>query len=189
MSLLLRAVLLSIAIIGTSAHAASDRFYKEKPSSMNGFLADKDPTYLKECGSCHFPYSPGLLPARSWELHLTRLDRHFGETVNLPPASLSAVRKYLTDNAADKSPYDGSIAFMERIKDKTPYRLLDVPTMREMHRIILAVIDRRAKIKVRTLTNCSACHTYADEGSFGIEEMLVPGLSVQRKAEQRPLSR
>lgn len=180
---LLRVAVAAFALSGLAAQAASERFYKEKPDSMNGFLAAKDPTYVKECGSCHFPYSPGLLPARSWELHMSRLEKHFGETVNLPPATLGAVRKYLTENAADKSPYDGSVAFMERIKERTPYRLLEVPTMREMHRIILEVIDRRAKIKVRTLTNCIACHTFADEGSFGINEMRVPGLSTTRKAQ------
>ena len=154
---------------------------------MGGFLAAKDPTYVKECGSCHFPYSPGLLPARSWELHMTRLDKHFGETLNLNPATQAAVRKYLTDNAADKSPYEGSIAFMERIKDsQTPYRLMEVRTMVEMHRIILEVIDRRAKIKVRKLTNCNGCHTYADEGSFGYQELLIPGLTVQRRRSSAP---
>jgi hypothetical protein len=179
-----------MALTCFAAHAASDRFYKEVPGSMNGFMAAKDPTYVKECGSCHFPYSPGLLPVRSWELHMTRLDKHFGETLNLSPATASAVRKYLTDNAADKSRYEGSIAFMEKIKDsQTPYRFLEVRTMVEMHRIILEVIDRRAKIKVRTLTNCSGCHTYADEGSFGNSELLVPGLSVMRKAEQRALAK
>ncbi|TRZ56674.1 MAG: hypothetical protein D4S02_15065, partial [Rhodocyclaceae bacterium] len=23
-------------------------------------------TYVKECGACHFPYQPALMPARSW---------------------------------------------------------------------------------------------------------------------------
>ncbi|MEO5691714.1 MAG: hypothetical protein ABIQ72_01195 [Usitatibacter sp.] len=186
---LLQVAVAAFALSSLAAQAASERFYKEVPGSMNGFLAAKDPTYVKECGSCHFPYSPGLLPARSWELYMKRLDKHFGETLNLPPAAMSAVQKYLMDNAADKSPYDGSVAFMERIKERTPYRLLEVPTMREMHRIILEVIDRRAKIKVRTLTNCIGCHTYADEGSFGNSELLIPGLSVRRKPEERALSK
>ena len=188
MKVLFRIGLAAIAMACVTAHAASERFWKEKPGSMGGFMAAKDPTYVKECGSCHFPYSPGLLPVRSWELHLSRLDKHFGETLSLQPATMSTIRKYLLDNAADKSPYEGSIAFMEKTKEtSTPYRLLDLRTMREMHRIILEVIDRRAKIKVRTLTNCQGCHTYADEGSFGYNELLIPGLSVQRKAEERAL--
>ena len=190
MKVLIRAVFATLAMVCLTAHAASDRYYKEKAGSMNGFMAAKDATYVKECGSCHFPYSPGLLPVRSWELHLSRLDKHFGETLNLPPATTATIRKYLVDNAADKSQYEGSLAFMERTKDsQTPYRLLELRPMREMHRIILEVIDRRAKIKVRTLTNCQGCHTYADEGSFGNSELLIPGLSVMRKAEERALAR
>jgi len=33
-------------------------------------------------------------------------------------------------------------------------------------------------VKVKTLANCNACHTKADEGSFGLDEMHVPGLYV-----------
>ena len=35
----------------------------------------------------------------------------------------------------------------------TPYRLMDVPLYREMHRIIREVISIKSKVKVRTLTN------------------------------------
>ena len=164
-----------------SAQAANDRFYKEKPDSRNGFLAARDPLYVKECGSCHFPYSPGLLPARSWELHMTRLEKHFGEIVNLPAESQAAIRKYLVENAADRSSFEGSLTIMERIDPKrTPYRLQQIPLLREYHRVILEVIDRKPKIKVRTLTNCNGCHQGADQGSFGYEELVVPGLTLMR---------
>ena len=167
---------------GLAAHAANDRFFKERPDSRNGFLAATDPTYVKECGSCHFPYSPGLLPTRSWELHLARMEKHFGEQVSMSPQTAQAIRKYLLDNAADKSPFEGSQVVMERIDPKrTPYRFWDVPIFREMHRVMAEVIDRKPRIKVRTLTNCNGCHQGADGGSFGYEELLVPGLTVQRK--------
>ena len=169
------------AIAAFTAHAANDRFYKDSPGSMHGFLAARDPLYVKECGSCHFPYSPGLLPARSWELHMKRLEKHFGESIALPPATQDAISRYLAENAADRSKFEGSLTFMERIDPKrTPYRFQQVPLFREMHRVVLEVIDRKPKIKVRTLTNCNGCHQAADEGSFGYEELLVPGLSMMR---------
>jgi hypothetical protein len=49
-----------------------------------------------------------------------------------------------------------------------------------MHRIVLEVIDLKPKIKVRTLTNCNACHQRAAEGSFWIDELVVPGLTPTR---------
>jgi cytochrome c553 len=174
----LAAILLSLLTVSLSAQAADDRFFKEKPGSMNGFLAARDPLYVKECGSCHFPYSPGLLPARSWERHFQRLDKHFGEIVQLNDATRASLRKFLTENAADVSPYEGSKTFMEQIKaDKTPYRFSDVPLFHTMHRIVLAVIDAKPKIRERKLTNCSGCHQMADEGSFGLEELAIPGLT------------
>lgn len=164
-----------------AAQAANDRFYKERPDSRNGFLAAQDPLYVKECGSCHFPYSPGLLPARSWDLHMKRMEKHFGETVNLSEQSRAALRKYLVENAADASPFEGSLTIMERIDPaKTPYRFWDVPLFREMHRIIAEVIDKKPRIKVRTFTNCNGCHQSAETGSFGYEELVVPGLTVMR---------
>ena len=177
------AAAMAIALGAGPALAANDRFYKESPNSVNGFMPARDPLYVKECGSCHFPYSPGLMPARSWELHIKRLDKHFGENVELPPAKREAIRKYLVDNAADRSSFEGSLTFMERIDPKhTPYRLQQIPLFREMHRVVLEVIDRKPKIKVRTLTNCNGCHQGADDGSFGYQELVVPGLSVMRPA-------
>jgi len=171
------AVALAAAATSFACQAANDRFYKEKPGSMNGFLAATDATYVKECGSCHFPYSPGLLPARSWELHMNRMEKHFGESLNLPEQSQAAIRRYLVENAADKSRFEGSLTMMERIDPaRTPYRFWDVPLFREMHRMVAEVIDRKPRIKVRNLTNCNGCHRGAESGSFGYEELVVPGL-------------
>ena len=166
----------SCAMFG--AEAANDLFHKRSADSRNGFLAATDATYVKECGSCHFPYSPGLLPARSWELHMGRLERHFGESIALDPATHRKVADYLAAHAADRSEYHGSRLFLERLDPKeTPYRLLDVPLYRDMHLIIREVIHLKPRIRVRTLTDCGACHQYADRGSFGNDELLIPGLT------------
>ena len=41
------------------------------------------PTYVKECGSCHFPYQPAFLPARSWQKIMGSLKEHFGENAEV----------------------------------------------------------------------------------------------------------
>lgn len=173
----------SIAIaVGLAAclpsHAADDRFHKKTADSMMGFMPAADARYVKECGSCHFPYSPGLLPARSWIRDMEGLDRHFGESVRLDAATRAEIVDYLTKNAADVSPYEGSKVFMEMIPATyTPLRFMHVPKFRQMHTVIREVINTKSKVKVRTLTNCNACHVKADAGSFGLEEMYVPGLT------------
>jgi hypothetical protein len=179
-----RAVILVLltGLAAVHAMAANDLFQKDGAASRNGFLAATDPTYMKECGACHFAYSPGLLPARSWELQMSRMEKHFGESVVLPEPARESIRRYLVENAADRSDYAGSQLFMERLDPKaTPYRLMDVPLYREMHRIVLEVIGIKSKVKVRTLTNCNACHQYAPEGSFGNRELFIPGLTPLRR--------
>jgi len=173
-----RFVLVAALAASLAAGAADDRFHKTAPDSMMGFLPARDPLYVKECGSCHFPYSPGLLPARSWTHIVGRLDRHFGENVSLDAATRTKIEDYLVKNAADVSPYEGSKTLMERVKpNATPRRLSEVPLFRQMHTVMMEIISSKQKVKVRTLTNCNACHTKAAEGSFGLDEMYVPGLT------------
>ncbi len=181
--------LISLAVVAFasgSSLAANDRFYKDTPDSKRGFVAATDPLYVKTCGSCHFPYSPGLLPARSWVRHLDRVDKHFGESIKLAAEEREALQRYLTANAADVSPYEGSQLFMERIDPaSTPYRFRDVFLFREMHGIIINVIEVKPQVKVRSLTNCNGCHLAAERGSFGTEELFIPGLSKNRRDGRR----
>jgi hypothetical protein len=174
-----KAILMAALAASLAAVAADDRFDKRSsPDSKMGFVAARDPLYIKECGSCHYAYSPGLMPARSWVRVLDRMDKHFGESVRLDAATRAKLEAYLASNAADVSPYEGSKAFMERIPAAlTPYRFSNVPTFREMHTVVREVISTKTKVKVRTLTNCNACHQKADEGSFGLSELYIPGLT------------
>ena len=175
----MRNTLLAVMLAASfAAGAADDRFHKKTPDSMMGFLPGKDPAYVKECGTCHFPYPPGLLPARSWIRQLDRMQKHFGETVQLSADTRAALQEYLTRNAADVSPYEGSKAMMEKVSEsRTPYRFSDVPLFRQMHTVIWEVINTKPKVKVKTLANCNACHTKAAEGSYGLDELYVPGLT------------
>lgn len=169
------AVMIAAAL---AAGAADDRFRKPTPDSTMGFVPARDPLYLKECGTCHFAYSPGLLPARSWVRQLERMERHFGETIKLDAQTRAHLGDYLTKNAADVSPFEGSRTLMERIRPAdTPYRFSHVPLLREMHTVIWEVINTKNKVKVRSLANCGACHQRAAEGSFGNDELYIPGLT------------
>ena len=94
------------------------------------------------------------------------------------PDALARLRTYLTQNAADNSPYEGSKIIMERLEpSSTPQRVTYVPHLATHHRVILEVLKVNTKVKVRTLTNCDACHQKAADGSFGYDELMIPGLS------------
>ncbi len=161
-----------------AAGAADDRFVKERPGSMNGFMPVTNQQYLKECGACHFAYLPGLMPARNWQAVMTSLDKHFGENVQLPESSRSALLDYLTANASDRSPYAGSRWLNENIPaNRTTRRLTAIPFIAYKHTVVLEAIARNFKIEVRKLTNCQSCHTEIENGSIGIMELYIPGLT------------
>ncbi len=160
-------ILAAIALLaaGGVALGADDRFVKEKPGSMNGFLPVKNEQYLKECGACHFAYLPGLMPARDWEAVMTTLDKHFGENVQLAQPTRAALLRYLTDNA-DNIP-----------ASHTTRRITAIPYVAFKHTVVKEAISRNFAIAVRKLTNCQQCHTEIENGSIGIHELYIPGLT------------
>ena len=170
--------LLLLGMLTSSLDAlAIDEFFDKSAGHMNGFLEVTDKTYLKECGSCHFPYSPGLLPAASWNRIMSQPDKHFGDNIKLDAATHSAILRYLADNAADKSPYLGSQILMEKINPNSPpARVMSVPRLRDKHYVMKEVIAKNGNIKVRTFANCDGCHQAAAKGDFGYAELVVPGV-------------
>ncbi len=169
---------LALLLLQGPAYAANDRFAKDRPDSMNGFAVVTDEKYRHECGSCHIAYSPGLLPSRSWDLVLQRLDKHFGETVSLRPEERAAISSYLASNAMDHSAYAGSRVLLEKLPDNyTPPRIMLMPYLAYNHAVIREAISKNGKVEVKRLANCSQCHTKAEAGSFSIDELFIPGLT------------
>ncbi|MCF8066684.1 MAG: diheme cytochrome c, partial [Desulfarculaceae bacterium] len=50
-----------------------------------------NPLYKEQCGACHMPYQPPLLPAASWGRILALLPEHFGDQVDLSPQDRAAL--------------------------------------------------------------------------------------------------
>lgn len=134
-----------------------------------------DPYYLKECGSCHFPYQPGLLPARSWKKLMSALDNHFGENAELPVEDTRTLTDYLVRNAADHARYRRSQKIMKSLRpEETPLRISETPYFIAKHR----ELPRRMvqdNPKVETVSRCEACHTRAATGYFSEREIRIPG--------------
>ena len=137
--------------------------------------APDDPTYSKECGACHFAYQPGLLPARSWKKIMASLDKHFGENAELPKEDNLALTQYLVENAADRSKYRRSIKMNRSIRSgDTPLRITEVPYFVREHRELGSRYVKNNP-KVKSLSNCQACHTQIAKGSFSEREIRIPG--------------
>ena len=151
-------------------HGWRDAF---KPTA--GVAAVRNPAYRAECGSCHMAYPPGLLPARSWQGIMQGLSDHFGDNAELDPQTLATLTQYLLENSADQSDYRRSRKIMRSLEQgAAPLRITEIPYIRyKHHELPQAIITSNPK--VRSLSNCNACHQQAEQGSFRENDILIPG--------------
>ena len=131
--------------------------------------------YAKECGSCHFAYQPGLLPARSWNRMMGALDKHFGDNAELDAETRKTLADYLAANSAESSSYKASVKILNSIKaDETPLAISKTAYFTRKHH---EVPDRMVKGNelVKSFAACGKCHTAADKGSYAEHEVVIPG--------------
>lgn len=131
--------------------------------------------YLEECGSCHFPYQPGLLPARSWKKLMTGLEDHFGENAELPVEDSKTLTYYIVKNAADHANYKRSKKIMRSLHpDEAPIRVSETPYFIAKHKE-LSRNKVQGNPKVGSISKCNACHTKAETGSYSESQIFIPG--------------
>ena len=175
-------LLLSTAMLVTSGAAISDDdsgrggvLKRWIGGSKPGVAPVENPQYLEECGGCHFPYQPGLLPARSWTKLMGGLDDHFGENAELPAEDAKFIKDYLVANSADKSSYKRSKKIMNSMRSTdTPLRISETAYFIKKH----DELSRRMvqdNPQVESFSRCESCHTQAAKGSFGENEIEIPG--------------
>ncbi len=130
--------------------------------------------YKSECASCHMAYQPGFLPARSWKKLMGGLADHFGDNAELAEEDRQAIEAYLVANAADNASERRSQKFLRSIGDTTPLRISEVPYFRREHDEIPQRVIKHEQIG--SFSNCIACHTKADLGSYAERDIRIPGL-------------
>lgn len=132
--------------------------------------------YKDECGSCHFAYQPGLLPAKSWEklLNEKALADHFGENAELDKDVLASIYEYVMANAADKSYYKRARKIAISTEGiEAPLRITEVRYIKRKHHEIPDKMIKGNK-DVKSLSYCDACHTQADKGDFDEDTVKIP---------------
>jgi len=147
-------VVIIAASIGTAVVRADDDDHER--------FAATDPVWKEECGSCHIAYPPRLLPASSWKQIMSSLDKHFG-----------------SDASVDKQTADHIAAFLERNAGRerasgTSTNLRITRTrwfLREHHEV-----SARTWLnpKVKSASNCEACHIDAANGDFSEHRVRIP---------------
>ena len=138
-----------------------------------GLPAVDHKAWRAECGACHTPFHPGLLPERSWRQLMGGLDRHFGENASLDAATAKTIADFLAANAADRSDARRARKVAAAIPAaQTPLRITETAWFERKHDELAAAVWKKPSIGSRA--NCGACHPAADKGSFDEHAIRIP---------------
>jgi mono/diheme cytochrome c family protein len=121
------------------------------------------PQYQQECGACHVPYPPGLLPAASWQRLMNNLPRHFGTDASLDAATVKTLSTWLAAGAGTG----------QRAREAPPEDRITRSAwfIREHDEVRAATWKLPA---VKSAANCIACHTRADQGALNERDIRIP---------------
>ncbi len=143
--------------------------------------------WREECGSCHSVFYPALLPARSWEKMMTEQDQHFGTDLGLDTTTVQAVLKFMLNNSADMHAMEAAYKIDQSIPaGDTPLRVTDTAYWVKKHRKI-ATSDWSSPL-VKSKSNCAACHSDADAGTFEDGAMRIPSTPAQVASAAVPVA-
>ena len=117
------------------------------PALAGGPKLPPDPLYRSECGSCHVPYPPKLLPQSSWQRLMDGLDKHFGSDASLDAKAEAQLREFLAVHAGRRAAPAGPAP-----------RITQTPWFLKEHRNEIPAGKNAA--------DCIACHKRAGDGYY-----------------------
>lgn len=156
---------LGLALAVTSVNALSAR----RPAKMP--VAQYNPLVADECSACHMLYHPSLMPAQSWETLTAELDNHFREDASLDEESTREIEQWLVANAAESADTKAAHVFPRELHDGT-YGLTNTRFWKRVHQELSDSVF--ASPKVRSKSNCAACHQDAESGMFSPFSIEIP---------------
>jgi hypothetical protein len=116
------------------------------------------PAALQQCGDCHMVFPSRMLPSRSWDAILSKMDDHFGEDAAISKKDLDVIRDFLTAHAADSpdaTPRERHF-LSELLPDSTPLRITATPWWNQVHADFNFEGVKHSPVK--SAANCLACH-------------------------------
>lgn len=151
-------------------------FYREWHDEFehrsSGVALPASPVYQEECGSCHMAYPPGLLPAASWTKLMADLSDHFGDNAELDAETHQVISRFLHEYSADRSDYRRSRQF-GRYNNGSVIRITETPYFKHEHDEIHWQMVK-GNPKVRSFSQCNACHLHAEKGYFNEHDIVIP---------------
>jgi len=177
--LAITAVIFTIGFITLPVVWGDDDFHwgeiEDYKHRLNDIKTTTNSLYTEECSSCHMAYPPGLLPTRSWQKIMAELENHFGDNAEVDTETHQVISQFLLTNSAEKSNYRRSIKFNRSIKvNDVPTRITQTPYFKHEHDEIPSRFVT-TNPKVNSFSQCDACHTKAEQGSFNEHDVTIPG--------------
>jgi hypothetical protein len=133
----------------------------------------KNEMYSEECGSCHMAYPARFLPPQSWQKIMAGLDDHFGENAEVAESTRQSIENYLVQAAQPDSRRYSELS--RNMGDSAPLRITELPHFRHEHDELPAEFVQ-GNDKVRSLSQCNACHRNAEKGLFDEDNVFIPGV-------------
>ncbi|MGD8567918.1 MAG: diheme cytochrome c [Gammaproteobacteria bacterium] len=156
---------------GDDDDEGGNSFWKRQP----GVAPVTNTLYKEECGGCHFAYQPGLLPEQSWQKIMNELDNHFGDNAELGADTHRKILAYLVNNSAEKSNNRRSRKIVRSLRGTSvPVRITQLRYFKHKHNEIPKRLITNND-KVRSLSQCDACHQNVASGSFSESQIRIPG--------------
>lgn len=176
-------IILAIATISLTIYADGDNegiFKRWLETKNNGVSAVKFQQYNELCGTCHFAYQPGLLPAISWESIINKPDDHFGQKITMTNIQTRTMRRYLLDNSAGHVNDDISNKILQSLKyNPVPVRITKTSYFMSKHNSINNKVNN-GTTKNKVIGQCSYCHQDARKGDYNKHAIHIPEQSQLR---------
>jgi hypothetical protein len=99
------------------------------------------------------------------------LDDHFGESAELDDQSRLAIKTYLVESSQ-------SVEYRRMLRnlgDQLPMRITQLPYFIHEHNEIPSKFIE-GNDNVGSLSQCNACHRYAEQGDFDEDNIVIPGV-------------
>jgi nitrate/TMAO reductase-like tetraheme cytochrome c subunit len=143
--------LLTVGVTATGVALAGDHRY-----------AAPSPLVKAECGSCHIAYPSQLLSASAWRALMSGLDKHFGTDASLDPQTAATITTFLEQNAGRKRSLSAS----------STLRISETRWFVHEHDEVSGSVWKSPKVK--SPSNCAACHSNAEQGDFNEHSVHIP---------------
>ena len=173
-------LLLSAFVLFVSTDGKSNPFVISKFVPIH--YETDTPIYYEECGACHKPYPPFMLPDTSWDRIQEGLKNHFGERISpdhnksdnrISLNEQTVIFNYLKKYSADKSTREISVKVMKSLDGARGRKsITKIKVWKEIHSNIPRHLFKSKKVKRKA--NCWACHKNFDEGMIEDVDIELP---------------